>query len=395
MHRIAIAALALAAGTARAQLGQINPPLGPVADTGPDLFQIEPRTPLSLENTPGDDNSIFRIEQPGHYYLTGDLVLGEAAVGYAGIEIGADDVVIDLNGFRIVGGGFGNSGVAGLGSRVSVKNGGITGFAGSGIAFLGTDHVVEDVSVFEIGAKGVSVGARSRVERVTVTSSGDNGIQVGSSGRVIDSAVAGSGANGIYLGSYASAIDSSASNSVLDGFYLIEGAAATRCTARNNQQDGFSGVERTTIDGCRSTGNNRFGYFNGEGGTVKNSAALDNADDGIRGSFASRILNNVCDDNGSAGIEVRRDSVVRGNVCDGNTVYGVHANGSGIVVDGNTASNSGTGFVSYGNNVYNNTLVNNIASGNSNYAYYVESNPNYFQIAADPATAKPGDNIEH
>ena len=71
--RLAIAALAAMLATI-VLAGPLTPPAGPVAPTpGP-----EPRIPINATNTPGDADSLFRITQPGSYYLTGNL-LGASA----------------------------------------------------------------------------------------------------------------------------------------------------------------------------------------------------------------------------------------------------------------------------------------------------------------------------
>jgi parallel beta-helix repeat protein len=71
------------------------------------------------------------INRPGHYDVTRDLV----STG-SGIAITADDVVLDLHGYRLTGpgpdsrlpGGIGTAGVRVEGSGVTIKNGTITGF---------------------------------------------------------------------------------------------------------------------------------------------------------------------------------------------------------------------------------------------------------------------------
>ena len=80
--------------------GPITPPAGPVAETYKTLNQVEPRTAINADNTPGDADSIYRIEEPGSYYLTANLT-GES--GKHGIEIDADNVTIDLMGFHLLG----------------------------------------------------------------------------------------------------------------------------------------------------------------------------------------------------------------------------------------------------------------------------------------------------
>src|SRR5262249_9961969 len=64
--------------------GPPDPPVGPIASTGKTLAQVEPRTPISAATTPGNGGTIYRITQPGSYYLT-DNVTGVS--GKVGITI--------------------------------------------------------------------------------------------------------------------------------------------------------------------------------------------------------------------------------------------------------------------------------------------------------------------
>ncbi|MEL6330085.1 MAG: right-handed parallel beta-helix repeat-containing protein [Planctomycetota bacterium] len=148
-----LASLALSiASAASAQLGPINPPAGVVGDTGPDLSQIDGRTPLSAQNTPGDFDSVFRISRPGSYYLTADLTV---PAGDRGIEIAISEVSIDLNGYTIRGlnGSLEAIGVVGSGDRVRVSGGTVRGTAGG--MFLRSDFVVEDMIIEAMQGDGV------------------------------------------------------------------------------------------------------------------------------------------------------------------------------------------------------------------------------------------------
>jgi hypothetical protein len=93
-----LAAGAFVAG--RAKAGPLDPPAGPITSTGKTLTEVEPRTAITATNTPGDADSVFKITQPGSYYLTGN-VTGE--VGKHGIEIVVSGVTLDLNGFDLAG----------------------------------------------------------------------------------------------------------------------------------------------------------------------------------------------------------------------------------------------------------------------------------------------------
>lgn len=91
--------LASALTFAAASAGPLTPPPGPVSPTNKTLQQVEPRTPVqSLAGTP---TSMHKITQPGAYYLTGNIDLAPGKD--TGIEVGADGVTIDLNGFTLNG----------------------------------------------------------------------------------------------------------------------------------------------------------------------------------------------------------------------------------------------------------------------------------------------------
>jgi len=105
--------------------GSLEPPPGPPASTMKNLDQVEPRIPII--SVP------FPITQSGSYYLTGNLQPPSGT--FAAIHIQADDVTVDLMGYRLKGSGS----ISEIGvlidahSRVEVKNGVIQGFAGSGV----------------------------------------------------------------------------------------------------------------------------------------------------------------------------------------------------------------------------------------------------------------------
>ena len=94
---VIICGLFLAAPAGFSQ-GALTPPPGAPGPTMKTLAQIEPRTPVATNTTPGDANDVYIISQPGSYYLTSNLV----GVGTEnGIEIAANDVTLDLNGFTL------------------------------------------------------------------------------------------------------------------------------------------------------------------------------------------------------------------------------------------------------------------------------------------------------
>ena len=107
--------------------GPLSPPAGPVSSTHKTLSQVEPRLAVSPGTTPGDAASLYRISQPGSYYLTGNI---SVPPGLNGITILADDVTIDLGGFVISSPVATGAGIISAGSaqRAAVHDGRVTGF---------------------------------------------------------------------------------------------------------------------------------------------------------------------------------------------------------------------------------------------------------------------------
>lgn len=183
---ILIAAISLA--------GPLNPPAGPIAPTYKTLAEVEPRIAINAVNTPGDPLSLYRITQPGSYYLTGDI----RPSGINAITVAASNVTIDLNGFRIDGSAAGVTGEGVLLQQVGnvvVKNGTITGFGALGITgipvracslidlaildnadggvFLGDDCIVRGLRVRAVGGSvGLTLGANALVEDCVVRGGG-------------------------------------------------------------------------------------------------------------------------------------------------------------------------------------------------------------------------------
>lgn len=127
-----------------------------------------PASALAGGDVGGDVEAKFLmvINEPGTYRLSEDLVVTDAHT--TAIEINADDVTIDLNGFSIYGTGSctqppvscslvgtGN-GIHALGrERVVIKNGGIYGMGNVGIYLKSNSSQLESVHVSGNGSGGI------------------------------------------------------------------------------------------------------------------------------------------------------------------------------------------------------------------------------------------------
>lgn len=118
----------------------LTPPAGAVQPS--ERFGVG--TPISAATTPGDDNSFFKITEPGLYYLPRNISLLQNPFGPTrelGIELAADNITIDFNGFVLqaisdisVAIGADNT----LVELAVIKNGSIDGFR----ACISTDGLV-------------------------------------------------------------------------------------------------------------------------------------------------------------------------------------------------------------------------------------------------------------
>lgn len=163
----ALCAGALCAGTAQA---------APVTDG---VTQIDQNKALAGSVTPGDAPGFpITITRPGSYRLTSNLTVPDADT--TAIEIAADHVTLDLNGFAILGPTdcsqspctrrFTGSGVQSAPrlqsiprSGITVRNGTIAGMGAEGIFLYGDANLVESITAR--GNAGVGIALTSSAEQ--------------------------------------------------------------------------------------------------------------------------------------------------------------------------------------------------------------------------------------
>ena len=146
-----VLALFIASGVVSPLLGQgsLTPPGAP-AQSMKSLDQVEARTIINAVNCAGDSGSTFIIHQSGSYYLTGNILGG---TGQNGIQVMADHVTIDLNGFTIGGVSGSLTGIITGGSHrgTRIVNGHVSDWPSAGIRLVGAGSVVSDVTVLNSG----------------------------------------------------------------------------------------------------------------------------------------------------------------------------------------------------------------------------------------------------
>ncbi len=302
--------------------GPLDPPAGPVTPTYKTLTEVEPRIAINAVNTPGDATSIYRITQPGSYYLAGNIPAG--AAGRLIIAVAASNVTIDLCGFEIEGqiptGGRSPFGIAldnaSSPNNVTIRNGTVRG-CGTGIYLAfgqgsGDTYVVEGVKLLG-NESGLYVAFGSVVRGCHIAYNEQGGIFIGS-GLVESCVVYFNGGTGIDAG----------------------GSSVIRhCAVSGNGGRGISAA-LAVVSGCSTSGN-------AGGGILAYQSTLEGCTT-------------------TDGVELVDDCVARGNRCSRPNNTAMLVSGSDNRVEGNmfTDSSIGLGVIDPGN-----IIIRNTASGNA------------------------------
>src|SRR5947209_5448985 len=259
------AAAALFLPLAAFSQGSLTPP-GPPAPTMKKLDEVEPRTNLQATPAPvGVDTSNtdyhFIINQPGSYYLSASILVTKTH----GIQINAEGVTLDLNGFQI--------------SRVSPS--------GNGIEILDTSHRTTirngTVQGFLFGINGNTASACA-FRDLAVTGCTSYGILTGP-GAVLESCRAhdNSGNAGIAAGQGSTLSNCTAnSNTAAAGISAGAGCALTNCSASSNMATyGINASNGSSLTNCSAsfntgTGSGSGGINAGSGSTLTYCTAYSN-----------------------------------------------------------------------------------------------------------------------
>lgn len=305
--------------------GPLNPPGGAVSPTYKTLTEVEPRIAVNSTNTPGDAISVYKITQPGSYYLTGNMT---GVSGKHGIYIAASKVTLDLNGFVL-------SGVSGSLSGISTISNGYSGISiTNGVLAFWGQHGVDLASNYSFTCS-----------RLKLISNSLYGIVVGHGGVISDCVASTNTAHGFMLGGSNSVTQCSAYTNGSNGFSAGYYCSFSGCTSVQNTLSGFSLGAANTVTGCSSSFNSGAGISVGNGSSVTACVALGNTLDGISCTYGALILNNCCDQNGNGS----------------GSGAGIHATGSDNRIEGNNSTQADRGIevAGYGNIIIRNTCATN------------------------------------
>ena len=358
---LSAAALAMAAAATLLVAGPLNPPGGAVASTYKTLTEVEPRIAINATNTPGGANSLYKITQPGSYYLTGNITVPNNS--YA-IEIAASNVTIDLNGF-VVGTAISVlNGVYSTATNTTLRNGVVRGFAGHGVDLSNSGAVVEHVTVENCGSMGIRVGTRSFVSDCLSRSNTLYGVWADTGSRVVSTTVCDNGTVGIYVSSGGFAEDCVAFNNANDGFSTSDGAVIRNCTAYSNAGNGFGVSWGITVTGCTAHSNAGHGFYFGSYCDIENNSARSN------GTSPSIVGAGFLSPSGSVASTVRNNSARQNEI-------GFKVDGTNSLVAGNAAAASSTSNyqIAAGNRVAQIVLLTTNAAINGNSGGTAVSSP--------------------
>ena len=328
LRRSFLPVLLAMAATASAVAGELNPPAGPVVETG----RFGPRTEINQVNTPGDADSLFKITAPGSYYLGGNIL---GAENKHGIEIASNGVTLDLMGFELFGVFNSLDGITvTLPNAVNVRvvNGSVRGWANDGVDLsLANNSLLRDIFAVSNTANGLTIGEGGVIQSCAAQSTGGNGIGNDKTfhANVSDCVAISNGLIGI-----------DASGRISD------------CIARLNGDIGnLAGEGRTVITGCVVKENlGEAGIGMGDNTMVINCQVSANAFDGIRTKGQCSIVGNLCQGQPAGlGIWVDNQCYIERNFVEGNFV-GIEAIDGRNMIIKNVARAIGTNYIVTGSN---------------------------------------------
>lgn len=301
-------AVAILAASLIAQAGDLEPAAAP-SPTMKTLNEVEARTPIPGSATAA---ATFYITKSGSYYLTGNR---KASGG--GIQVNADNVTIDLNGYSLIGPGSGSAYGISMNGRqnVEIKNGTVRDFGGYGI-----------------NESSYTSGKNHRIINVRVFSNGWSGIFLAGDGQLVKGCTAAeNGMHGIQLNDASTADSNQAYGNTNSGIHVEDRCRVTNNTVNNNNHNGIFANKWCYVSGNTVCGNN-----------LSDTATRA----GILAYYDNYVVNNNASFNKMNNIRLSYS----GNAAEGNltndcsTGYGIYFGAPGNFYANNRASNNTTDF---------------------------------------------------
>ena len=392
-----------------ATAGTLNPPTAP-GSTMKTLDEVQPRIAVNDENTPGDASSVYKITEPGSYYLTDNLY----ANGKHGVLIEADDVTLDLMGFRIwasyetanppANTAFDGIYIHDSGRNIEIRNGTInsthevgTGRFRNGIyspfqpftSYYSRYLRIYNIRVFRCSDYGIITnGYYATVQDCHAAENGDTGIAA--SAGIITNCVAyqnngkGISANGcvvtgckslgnyggcgIYLGDRGVATENSVSNNSEVGIEAGDNCVINRNAIATNSGNGITAGAGSKVHDNTVAGSGAIGIEAGNGCVLVGNTVSSSADNGIEASDGVTLDKNSSFANSQNGIKVAAGCVVTNNTAYQNSASGIYTGLSAVIKNNNAYDNDSSGIYVGG---YGSTVVGNAARNNQSYGIYM------------------------
>lgn len=257
------------------------------------------------------------INDSGSYMLTGNLttVVVEGAVATTAVQVSANNVTIDLNGFVISGPTTCACGVppttttclsVGIGNGIAVDsddvnglvifNGQVVGMPNVGVK-AGPNARIFDLSVISNANTGVRTGGNSLFERVVSSCNGSFGIFLSGNGTLRAAVVSNNAESGILGGFGTVVMKSSARANGSSGILVASGGAIYDSTASDNGSAGMAAGSGGLLEGNTSTGNAGAGFFVGVDGLASSNKATGNVGEGFTLGAGTGYRGNVASGN--------------------------------------------------------------------------------------------------
>jgi hypothetical protein len=346
---LGVSGLTLGAAAGWLLAGPLDPPGGPVAPTHKTLTEVEPRIAINSTNTPGDADSLYKITQPGSYYLTGNL---QGVAGKHGIEVATPaagpGVTIDLCGFEMVG-------LAGMGAfdgvttgagvlNVTVRNGTVRNWGDEGVE-IGNGSTAADLAVSGCSGFGIVLGQNSSAQRCRVTSNTAGGIATGGDCTVQSCSAQTNAGGGILAFNGCAVLDCTSNFNTGNGISTGHTSTVSRCSSVDNTLSGFSVGSNTTISNCASSFNDSHGFASLDGASVSASTASNNFGNGFNLANGATVSGCAAVTNSGSGIVVDNGGQITSCTARSNTLHGIVANSSTRIASCSVAGNAVDGIL--------------------------------------------------